>query len=180
MMGPALVNAGSNPLRPAAVLAVAALVLLSCSREQPPQSAKPAPPSPEGSAAPTATASAPLRDFSVENLSRGAALYGEHCLQCHGPDAQGHPDWQTPSNGSFTAAPPLNGTGNDWKRTRSQLLAVIKKGASRDGYPAMPAYDERLDDRDIESIIAWFQTLWPPEVYQRWLKANAAPPVPQG
>ncbi len=178
MIGPAVVNAESNSLKVLAALAVA-MAMLSCSREPPPQSPKPVPPA-ENSAAPTATASAPLRDFSVENLSRGSALYGEHCLQCHGPGAQGHPDWQTPSDGSFSAAPPLNGTGNDWKRTRSQLLAIIKNGASRNGYPVMPAYDGRLADDDIESIIAWFQTLWPPEVYQRWLKANAASPAPKG
>lgn len=173
-----MVNAELSPLRVFAVLALAA-ALWSCSREPAPQSPTPGP-APEGSATTTATASAPLRDFSVENLSRGSALYGEHCLQCHGPDAQGHPDWQTPSDGSYTAAPPLNGTGNDWKRTRSQLLTIIKNGASRNGYPVMPAYDGRLSDNDIESVIAWFQTLWPPEVYQRWLKANAASPVPKG
>lgn len=178
MMGPAGANAGSGVLTHAAVLALAAVLLLSCSREQPGES-KPAVPPPTESAAPPA-ASAPLRDFSVENLSRGSALYGEHCLQCHGPEAQGHPDWQTPSEGQFAAAPPLNGSGNDWKRSRQELLAIIQNGASRGGYPVMPAYKDRLSEKDIESIIAWFQTLWPPEVYQRWLKANAASPAPRG
>ena len=109
---------------------------------------------------------------SLAALSRGARLYEEQCAQCHGPEAQGHPDWQTPG---VVAAPPLNGTGNDWKRTHSQLVAVIKNGAKRDGQPVMPAWSGRLSDADIEDILNWLQALWPPEVYATWRKTNAAP-----
>ena len=31
------------------------------------------------------------RPFSTESLFRGARLFQEHCAQCHGPEAQGHP-----------------------------------------------------------------------------------------
>jgi mono/diheme cytochrome c family protein len=112
-------------------------------------------------------------DFSVQNLSRGAALYVEHCLQCHGPEGQGHPDWQTPTDGAFVAAPPLNGTGNDWKRSQQELIGVIRRGAKRNGMPVMPAYAGRLSDQDMINILTWLQALWPPEVYEGWLKANS-------
>ncbi len=112
------------------------------------------------------------QSFSVENIKRGGELYRELCLQCHGPEGQGHPDWQTPSDGIFTAAPPLNGTGNTWKRNKQGMLAIIRDGTIRDGVPAMPAYKNRLRDEHIESVIIWFQVLWPPEVYERWLNAN--------
>lgn len=121
-----------------------------------------------------APTTAPALDapVSLAELSRGARLFEEQCAQCHGPEAQGHPDWQTPG---VVAAPPLNGTGNDWKRTRAQLVAVIKNGAKRDGQPVMPAWNGRLTDAEIDDIISWFQALWPPEVYAAWRKTNPAP-----
>jgi mono/diheme cytochrome c family protein len=160
--------------------ALAMLVLLAaCERRAHEEPRSPAP-TPAPQTGPTASTSASATpQFSTQSLSRGAALYAENCLQCHGPEAQGHPDWQTAGKGEFIAAPPLNGTGNASKRTRAQLIATIKNGASRDGTPAMPAYKDRLTDADIDSIIAWLQTLWSPDVYQQWLKANGASGAPK-
>jgi mono/diheme cytochrome c family protein len=111
--------------------------------------------------------------FDPASIARGAELYTQHCAQCHGPQAQGHPDWQTPSDGSFAAAPPLNGTGNDWKRSRGELVTAIKDGVVRkDGVLVMPSWKQRLSERDIDDIIAWFQSQWPPPVYESWYKAN--------
>ena len=135
-------------------LALATAVLAACSNEAP---------------APSAAGGR----FDAASIARGAALYDEHCAQCHGPQAQGHPDWQTPSDGSFAAAPPLNGSGNDWKRSRGELIAVIRDGVKRKGGEAvMPGWEPRLNARDIDDIVAWFQSLWPPQVYESWYKAN--------
>ena len=125
-------------------------------------------------ASPPAPTTVPSLDApaSLAELNRGARLFEEQCAQCHGPEAQGHPDWQTPG---VVAAPPLNGTGNDWKRTRAQLVAVIKNGAKRDGQQVMPAWNGRLTDAEIDDIISWFQALWPPEIYATWRKTNPAP-----
>ena len=166
------------------LLLAAALLLVACER-QPEQgetaTREPsAPPADQPSEPVAATPTSPISDFSVQNLSRGAALYVEHCLQCHGPEGQGHPDWQTPSNGSFVAAPPINGTGNDWKRSQQELIGIIRRGAKRDNVPVMPAYADRLSNQDIHSILTWLQALWPPEVYERWLKANSPTKVSPG
>lgn len=120
------------------------------------------------------TLQAPLgsdRPLSVESVMRGARLYQENCAQCHGPDAQGHPDWQNPQ--VLGAAPPLDGSGNEWKRKKSDLIDVVKKGIARGNEPVMPAWKERLSEQEIEDIVAWFQALWPLDVYDRWLKVNA-------
>ncbi|OGI53608.1 MAG: hypothetical protein A3D32_04475 [Candidatus Muproteobacteria bacterium RIFCSPHIGHO2_02_FULL_60_13] len=117
------------------------------------------------------------RSFSTENLFRGVRLFHEHCAQCHGPEAQGHPDWRNPK---VVAAPPLNGTGNEWKRRKQDMIAVIKNGAKRNGEPVMPAWKGRLTDREIEDIINWYQALWPADVYERWRKANVPESVPSG
>lgn len=113
---------------------------------------------------------------SIEAVAAGARLYLEHCAQCHGPEAQGHPDWQNPQ---VTAAPPLNGTGNEWKRSKRELVAVIKQGLKKNGEPVMPGWQGRLSDQEIEQIISWLQALWPPDVYERWQKANTGTP-PKG
>lgn len=131
---------------------------------------KDAPPVPKATEPAPAVALEPA--VSLAALNRGAGLYQEHCAQCHGPEAQGHPDWETPG---VVAAPPLNGTGNDWKRTRAQLVAAIRDGAKRDGQPVMPAWKGRLSDGEIDDIIAWFQALWPPEVYSQWRRQQQSP-----
>lgn len=150
------------------VLAVLAL-LVACSKG--------------GQEAGTATAPAIVtRNFDPASVMRGARLFEQDCAQCHGPKAQGHPDWQTPSDGSFAAAPPLNGTGNDWKRSRAELASVIKNGVRRktDNVDIMPAWKGRLNDSDIEDVINWMQSLWPADVYQAWSKAQVAAPGPKG
>lgn len=113
---------------------------------------------------------------SMQALNRGARLYQEHCASCHGPEAQGHPDWQNPK---VVAAPPLNGTGNEWKRRKQDMIAVIKNGAKRGGIPVMPGWNGRLSDREIEDIIIWYQALWPADVYDRWLKVDAQASSPK-
>jgi len=117
-----------------------------------------------------------MRHFDSASITRGARLFEEHCVICHGPQAQGHPDWQTPSDGIFAAAPPLNGTGNDWKRSRIELAATIRNGVRRksDKVDVMPAWKGRLKDQDIEDMLNWLQSLWPAEVYDAWTKTQAA------
>lgn len=146
------------------LLSCCLLVLLpACSRE-----AEPLPP-PAAVVAPAANAVL---------LERGGSLYREHCAQCHGPEAQGHPDWQTPNDGTFSAAPPLDVAGPAKRRTKQELLATIKQGVRRDGVDLMPGYGRRLSDQEIAAIMVWFQSLWPPEVYEGWLKANGLTPSP--
>jgi mono/diheme cytochrome c family protein len=116
------------------------------------------------------------RRFSPESLVRGARLYQEHCALCHGPEAQGHPDW---SNPKVVAASPLNGTGNAWKRSKQEMIAIIKKGASRHGIAVMPGWNGRLSESDIDDIINWYQALWPPDVYDRWREATVQSALPE-
>ncbi len=150
-------SSGAAPLLKTLLLALAASLFTACSKDD----------APAGAAVPAGGR------FDPASIARGAELYAQHCAQCHGPQAQGHPDWQTPSDGSFAAAPPLNGTGNDWKRNRGELVAVIKDGVVRkDGVLVMPAWKQRLSERDIDDIIVWFQSQWPPPVYESWYKAN--------
>ena len=166
------------------IVLIGALLVAAC--EKKPQKMDAATPQPQekaaASARPLANAAPPppRQSFTSDRIARGAALYRAYCLQCHGPEAQGHPDWQTPSSGTFTAAPPLDGTGNAWRRKKRDMVAIIKLGVSRKRIPAMPAFKDRLSDEDIEDVITWFQVLWPPEVFELWLNANIESATPKG
>ncbi|MEK7815905.1 MAG: c-type cytochrome, partial [Pseudomonadota bacterium] len=70
---------------PVVVLLAGAVLLVACGKEEPVMPLTP------GQTA-----------FPMESILQGARVYQEHCAQCHGPDAQGHPDWRLPQ---VTAAP---------------------------------------------------------------------------
>ena len=149
------------------VMALAVLAVGACSKEAPPNTASPA-------VASQSEVANGGRHFDPARIARGAQLFKEHCTQCHGPRGQGHPDWATPSDGSFAAAPPLDGTGNDWKRTRVELVNTIKNGVQRkDGTEVMPRWQGRLDNQDVDDVVSWLQSLWAPEVYDKWQKNQA-------
>ena len=115
--------------------------------------------------------------FSVESISRGAAVFQRNCAECHGPEAQGHPGWTPPTKAGakkdYVVAPPLNGTGITWRRTRNDIKNIIKQGVVKDNVPVMPAWVGRVDEQELDDVVTWFQALWPPEVYNRWQKAQA-------
>jgi mono/diheme cytochrome c family protein len=142
-------------------LLIAASVLGGCSKKETP--------------APAAAEPTPVvatRTVTMETMMNGARLYQENCAQCHGPEAQGHPDWQNPA---VTAAPPLNGSGNEWKRSRGEILAIIQNGITRQDQPVMPAWKGRVADKDLDDLLTWITALWPSDVYERWQALNAAP-----
>jgi len=118
---------------------------------------------------------AQLKDsrFSVESITRGAAVFQSYCAECHGPDAQGHPDWGNPK-AQYVVAPPLDGNGPSWKRSRKELFSIISNGIVRDGKTVMPGWNGRLKPGEVHDTIIWFQALWPSKVYDRWEKAQAS------
>ncbi|GMR18263.1 MAG: hypothetical protein BMS9Abin33_0669 [Gammaproteobacteria bacterium] len=114
--------------------------------------------------------------FSLESISRGAAVFQRNCAECHGPEAQGHPDWGSTTTGkkkAYVVAPPLNGAGVTWKRSRQDIKNIIKQGVIKENVPVMPAWKGRVDEQELDDVVTWFQALWPPEVYNRWQKAQA-------
>ncbi|MDH5649924.1 MAG: c-type cytochrome [Gammaproteobacteria bacterium] len=123
------------------------------------------------------TQQVPASRFSLESIARGAATFQANCAECHGPDAQGHPDWspeQASGKREVIVAPPLDGTGLTWRRSREDIAGIIKNGIRRNNFPVMPAWKGRVKDSDIEDVISWFQALWPQEVYDRWQKAQTS------
>lgn len=109
--------------------------------------------------------SAPVFDAGV--VRRGRRLYLQHCAQCHGERAQGASNWTKPGPDGKYPAPPLNGTGHAWHHPMPALRYTIGHGTEAVG-GGMPAWGDRLTDDEIDAIIAWFQSGWPPELYRAW------------
>lgn len=101
------------------------------------------------------------------SLDTGERLFRQHCAQCHGEQAEGDPNWrQRRPDGSFPP-PPLNGTGHAWHHSMDVLKATIRDGTKKLG-GTMPAWGDQLTEAEIEAIIRWFQSKWPPEIRARW------------
>jgi len=111
------------------------------------------------------------RHYDTAQLLRGEQFFNQYCASCHGPGASGDPNWrQRGSDGRFPP-PPLNGTAHTWHHPLAQLRHTIKNGGPV-GQSNMPGWGEVLSDAQIDDIIAWFQALWPAEVYAAWYRTE--------
>lgn len=78
----------------------------------------------------------------------GADLYQSKCQMCHAADGTG----STPA-GKAMKARPFN-SPDVMKESDTDLIAVIKKGKNK-----MPAFDGKLTDAQITSLVAHIRTL---------------------
>ena len=139
--------------RPVFIVLIALLVLVACDNDKV-TGGLPVPEAPE-------------RQYDPQQLAMGEKVYAAECASCHGDKAQGADNWEKRgSNGKFPA-PPLDGSGHTWHHSTEILTGIIRNG-SPDNKASMPAFESRLSDQDIESVIAWFQSQWPQPVYNAW------------
>ncbi len=127
--------------------------------------------SPEKESKPTPTIEG--RWFTQSQYEMGGKVYSDNCARCHGEYGQGIvDDWRQPNpDGSFPP-PPLNGTAHTWHHPFDILLKTINEG----GIPlggTMPAFADSLSREEKVATIAYFQSLWSDDVYNRWEKMNA-------
>jgi len=108
---------------------------------------------------------------SQARLIQGRDLFRKNCTVCHGLNAEGAPDWRKRDKDGKFPAPPLNGTAHAWHHPKKALMYTIKNGTKALG-GNMPAWKDRFTDEDIESIIFWFQSQWPDELYQAWVRKD--------
>ena len=114
-----------------------------------------------------AQAQAGERWFSQAVVDHGQGLFQQHCAVCHGANAEGTANWkQRDADGNYPP-PPLDGNAHAWHHSIPQLLQYIKDGSIRIG-GVMPAFGEQLSDQEILTLIAFFQSKWSDELYQRW------------
>ena len=116
---------------------------------------------------PAAGAGAPERWYDQSRIASGEKVYASNCAVCHGARGEATPDWRRrEADGSFPP-PPLNGTAHTWHHPFGILARQIKFGPPGGG-GKMPTFQGVLTDEEIIDVIAWFQSLWPDDVYAQW------------
>jgi len=117
------------------------------------------------------------RWYSDEQVTAGKRLFQQNCAACHGQNAEATPDWKkTDANGNYPP-PPLNGSAHAWHHDLELLRRTVREGGAKLG-GQMPAFEGRLTPREIDSVIAFFQSQWPDEIYQRWSGRNEVAALP--
>lgn len=107
------------------------------------------------------------RWYSEDQVTQGEQLFRQNCASCHGQNAEATPSWkQTDTDGNFPP-PPLNGTAHAWHHDLNLLRRTIREGGQELG-GVMPGFEDKLNAAQIDSVIAFFQSKWPDDIYQRW------------
>ena len=111
------------------------------------------------------------RWYDQDTADLGAKIFQQNCAACHGANAQGLAGQQS-SNNDGSLAPALNGTAHAWHHPKDVLKQIIKHGGSKVGGSiasgSMPSFVDKLSDREIDSVIAYIQSEWPEDIYQKW------------
>jgi mono/diheme cytochrome c family protein len=113
------------------------------------------------------------RWFTQKQFQLGKQVFTTNCASCHGNQAQGIvEDWkQRNPDGSFPA-PPLDGSAHAWHHPLSVLVRQINEGGVKLG-GTMPAFGDTLSDEEVIAAIAYFQSFWDEQTYDRWVQMNA-------
>lgn len=128
----------------------------------------------------------PLGDTSATaaadvDLEQGAALYGEYCATCHGPDLEGQPAWQSAGPDGRMPAPPHNAEGHTWHHSDRVLFRYTKLGGTEmlaqegiDFDSGMPGFGEVLTDAQILDVLGFIKSSWPKpsQAFQEEATAN--------
>jgi len=102
-----------------------------------------------------------------KTYSQGQKLFLVNCAVCHGTQGEGDKDWRIIGDDGIAKAPPLNGTGHTWHHSEESLTNTIKNGTAKLG-GKMPAWKDKLSDREIKLILTWITAQWPDETYTAW------------
>jgi cytochrome c oxidase cbb3-type subunit 3 len=107
---------------------------------------------------------------------QGRALFHEHCIICHGADANGQG-----VTASFLTPPPLDLTTAEWQGRNDvrRIYFVVAEG--RPG-TAMPAWKSTFSPGEIWSVVAYLRSLGPlePAGQDSSVPAGSAPSATSG
>lgn len=123
----------------------------------------------------TATSFADASDAAL--VADGQRIYKAECASCHGAQLEGQANWRSRLPDGRLPAPPHDETGHTWHHPDQLNFATTKHGGAKSA-PAgfvsgMPAFGEKLTDREIWATLAYIKSRWPEPVRQRQARINA-------
>jgi mono/diheme cytochrome c family protein len=101
-------------------------------------------------------------------IEAGSRIYAESCAACHGARLEGQPDWRSRNAAGRLPAPPHDETGHTWHHPMKVLFEITKYGVGRFAGPGylsdMPAFEGRLSDDEIPTVLLYIRAQWPAEI----------------
>lgn len=114
-----------------------------------------------------ASASPVQRWYTPQQVEQGQRLFQQHCAGCHGQQAESTAQWKQPDANGHFPPPPLNGSAHAWHHDLPMLRKQVREGGQKLG-GLMPPFAGVLNAQQIDRVIAFFQSLWAEETYQKW------------
>ena len=108
-------------------------------------------------------------------IARGKIIYENNCVSCHQVNLVGAENWNGLDEDGHRKAPPLNGTGHTWHHDDATLHTIIKYGLVKlisDYKGKMVGFGDNLDDKNIDSVLAYIKSYWPDDNYQHQINIS--------
>ena len=118
----------------------------------------------------------------ARRIEAGRRIYQSQCASCHGPRAEGAPNWQQPDTQGELPAPPHDPQGHTWRHGDGMLYRIVRDGW-RDPFNktprlTMPPFDQTLSHKEIRSVIDYLKTLWTAEQRRFQRRESRRAPFP--
>lgn len=108
---------------------------------------------------------------NAQLVTLGRTVYKAECASCHGANLEGQPNWRSRLPDGRLPAPPHDETGHTWHHADALLFDITKYGGAKNAPPGfvsgMPAFSEKLSDREIWAALSYIKSRWPAPVRQR-------------
>ena len=117
----------------------------------------------------------PITRDSELMIARGKIIYQNNCISCHQVNLVGVENWKELDEDGHRKSPPLNGTGHTWHHDDATLHNIIKYGLVKlvKNYQGkMLGFEDKLKDKDIDSVLAYIKSFWPDDMYQHQINLN--------
>ena len=117
----------------------------------------------------------PITRDSPSMIIRGKINYENNCVSCHQINLIGAENWKSLDEDGHRKAPPLNGTGHTWHHDDETLHKIIKYGLVgiiSDYEGKMAGFKDNLNDKDIDSVLAYIKSFWPDDYYQHQINLS--------
>ena len=116
----------------------------------------------------------PITNKDEATLVLGKVLYEKNCASCHAINLSGAKNWKAGKDeDGQRLPPPLNGTGHTWHHSDKLLHGIIKNGLTyyiQDYKGKMGAFGDVLNDKEIDSVLAYIKSYWNKDNYEHQIK----------